>query len=198
MARDGDDAAVVPDPERPGVQFPRMLTLTQVKEILNVGMPTIYALLASQDLRGVQLGGSVCGGSVKTISPRTWNVPTKKRRTVSPPAPWRPGPAGTGTKRTTVQPFLEAPSAAFVRWQRLTDQGPPTAPRIVTWVSARMPSRHSKRPPRTLALTAPGSARSGGWRAGTRTSFPAPRRPLPKPVQHPGDAPRWAGRLNAN
>lgn len=57
MACDCEDAAVMPDPEWPGVQFPRMLTLAQVKEILNVGMPTIYALLASQDLRGVQLGG---------------------------------------------------------------------------------------------------------------------------------------------
>lgn len=47
----------MPDPERPGTQFPRMLTLAQVKEILNVGMPTLYALLASQELRGVQLGG---------------------------------------------------------------------------------------------------------------------------------------------
>jgi hypothetical protein len=34
-----------------------MLTPARGKEILNVGMPAIYALLASQDLRGVQLGG---------------------------------------------------------------------------------------------------------------------------------------------
>lgn len=34
-----------------------MLTLARVKDILNVGMPTIYALLSSGDLRGVQLGG---------------------------------------------------------------------------------------------------------------------------------------------
>lgn len=33
-----------------------MLTLAQVEEILNVRMPTIYALPASQDIRGVQLG----------------------------------------------------------------------------------------------------------------------------------------------
>ncbi|AOT05920.1 hypothetical protein ASPU41_20950 (plasmid) [Arthrobacter sp. U41] len=39
------------------MQFLRMLTLAQVKEILNVGMATVYALLASQGLRGVQLGG---------------------------------------------------------------------------------------------------------------------------------------------
>ena len=43
------------EPEKP--RFPRMLTLTQVKEILNVGMPTIYALLSSGELRGFQLGG---------------------------------------------------------------------------------------------------------------------------------------------
>ena len=57
MARDFEDAAVMPDPERPGAQFPRMLTLAQVKEILNVGMPTIYALLASGELRGCQITG---------------------------------------------------------------------------------------------------------------------------------------------
>lgn len=42
-------------PEKP--RFPRMLTLTQVNEILNVGMPTISALLSSGELRGLQLGG---------------------------------------------------------------------------------------------------------------------------------------------
>lgn len=39
-----------------GTRFPKMLTLTEVKEILNIGMPTIYSLLSSGDLRGVQLG----------------------------------------------------------------------------------------------------------------------------------------------
>jgi excisionase family DNA binding protein len=43
------------EPEMP--RFPRFLTLSQVKEILNVGMPTIYALLSSGELRGLQLGG---------------------------------------------------------------------------------------------------------------------------------------------
>lgn len=43
----------MPAPECPGVEFPRMLTLAQVKEILkNVGMPTIYALLASGSAGG--------------------------------------------------------------------------------------------------------------------------------------------------
>jgi excisionase family DNA binding protein len=45
------------DPDCTGLQLQPMLTLAQVKEILNVGMPTIYALLASSELRGVQLGG---------------------------------------------------------------------------------------------------------------------------------------------
>ncbi|MDQ0636407.1 excisionase family DNA binding protein [Arthrobacter pascens] len=42
-------------PEKP--KFPQFLTLSQVREILNVGMPTIYALLSSGELRGLQLGG---------------------------------------------------------------------------------------------------------------------------------------------
>ena len=57
MAPDSDEGANPQDPQRPGMPLPRMLTLAQVKEILNVGMPTIYALLASSELRGVQLGG---------------------------------------------------------------------------------------------------------------------------------------------
>ncbi|WP_427175248.1 helix-turn-helix transcriptional regulator [Arthrobacter sp. 92] len=57
MTRNSDEGEVVRDPERTGMQFPRMLTLAQVKKILNVGMPTIYALLGSQELRGVKVGG---------------------------------------------------------------------------------------------------------------------------------------------
>lgn len=34
-----------------------MLTLAQVTEILNVGMPALRTLLSSGELRGVQLGG---------------------------------------------------------------------------------------------------------------------------------------------
>jgi hypothetical protein len=52
MARDSDGGAGSRDPDR-SVPFPRMLTFDQVKEILNVGTSTIYALLASQELRGV-------------------------------------------------------------------------------------------------------------------------------------------------
>ena len=44
-----------PSPEEP--RFPRMLTLTQVKEILNVGMPAVYALVSSGELRALQLSG---------------------------------------------------------------------------------------------------------------------------------------------
>lgn len=43
------------EPERP--RFPRLLTLAQVKEILNVGMPALYAMLSSGELRGMQLSG---------------------------------------------------------------------------------------------------------------------------------------------
>jgi excisionase family DNA binding protein len=42
-------------PEKP--RFSQLLTLSQVREILNVGMPTVYALLSSGELRGLQLGG---------------------------------------------------------------------------------------------------------------------------------------------
>jgi excisionase family DNA binding protein len=43
------------EPEKP--RFPKLLTLAQVKEVLNVGMPTLYALLSSGELRGMQVGG---------------------------------------------------------------------------------------------------------------------------------------------
>ena len=57
MPKWSKDMAEMPttEPEKP--RFPQFLTLSQVKEILNVGMPTIYALLASGELRGLQLGG---------------------------------------------------------------------------------------------------------------------------------------------
>ncbi|WP_258061930.1 helix-turn-helix domain-containing protein [Arthrobacter sp. ZGTC412] len=38
-------------------RFARMLSLAEVKDVLNVGMPTVYALLRSGELRGVQIGG---------------------------------------------------------------------------------------------------------------------------------------------
>lgn len=38
-------------------RFSKMLSLGEVREILNVGAPTLYALLRSGELRGVQIGG---------------------------------------------------------------------------------------------------------------------------------------------
>ena len=57
MPKWSNDMAEMPTPEPGKPRFPRLLTLAQVKEILNVGMPTIYALLSSGELRGLQLGG---------------------------------------------------------------------------------------------------------------------------------------------
>jgi excisionase family DNA binding protein len=37
--------------------FPRMLTLDQVEEVLNLGKPLVYALVRSGELRAVQFGG---------------------------------------------------------------------------------------------------------------------------------------------
>lgn len=49
------EAMPAPEPRKP--RFAQLLTLSQVKDILNVGMPTLYALLSSGELRGLQLGG---------------------------------------------------------------------------------------------------------------------------------------------
>lgn len=57
MPKWSKDAAERPTPEPEKSRFPRFLTLAQVKEILNVGMPTMYALLSSGELRGMQLSG---------------------------------------------------------------------------------------------------------------------------------------------
>ncbi|WP_371419114.1 helix-turn-helix domain-containing protein [Pseudarthrobacter sp. NamE5] len=37
--------------------LPRMLSLEQVQEVLNLGMPSIYALVKSGELRAAQFGG---------------------------------------------------------------------------------------------------------------------------------------------
>lgn len=37
--------------------YPRMLTLDQVQEILNLGKPLVYALVKSGELRAAQFGG---------------------------------------------------------------------------------------------------------------------------------------------
>jgi excisionase family DNA binding protein len=50
---DETNQAQVPAP----MSFPRMLSLEQVQEILNLGMPSIYALVKSGELRAAQFGG---------------------------------------------------------------------------------------------------------------------------------------------
>lgn len=37
--------------------FPRMLTLDEVQEVLNLGKPLVYALVKSGELRAAQFGG---------------------------------------------------------------------------------------------------------------------------------------------
>ncbi|TLM83651.1 helix-turn-helix domain-containing protein [Pseudarthrobacter sp. NamE2] len=37
--------------------FPKMLTLEQVEEVLNLGKPLVYALVRSGELRAAQFGG---------------------------------------------------------------------------------------------------------------------------------------------
>ena len=37
--------------------FPKMLTLDEVQEILNLGKPLVYALVKSGELRAAQFGG---------------------------------------------------------------------------------------------------------------------------------------------
>lgn len=44
--------------------FPKMLTLDEVPEILNLGKPLVYALVKSGELRAAQFGGGVILGSV--------------------------------------------------------------------------------------------------------------------------------------
>jgi excisionase family DNA binding protein len=53
MAGQAEKNTAAPSPSR----FPKMLTLVQVQEILNIGMPALRALVASGELRAVQLGG---------------------------------------------------------------------------------------------------------------------------------------------
>ncbi|WP_442862060.1 helix-turn-helix domain-containing protein [Arthrobacter sp. H-02-3] len=48
------DAPAVP---AAGGELPRMLTLDQVKEVLNVNTPLVYALVRSGELRAAQFGG---------------------------------------------------------------------------------------------------------------------------------------------
>jgi len=57
MPKWSEDIEQIPAPEPEKPRFSQLLTLAQVREILNVGMPTLYALLSSGELRGLQLGG---------------------------------------------------------------------------------------------------------------------------------------------
>ena len=41
---------------RTSLPFPKMLTMAEVQEILNLGKPMVYALLRSGELRGAQFG----------------------------------------------------------------------------------------------------------------------------------------------
>ncbi|MDF2050266.1 helix-turn-helix domain-containing protein, partial [Arthrobacter sp. Cr_A7] len=55
MAKRTDEVttAAVPDT----APFPKMLTLDEVQEILNLGKPLVYALVKSGELRAAQFGG---------------------------------------------------------------------------------------------------------------------------------------------
>lgn len=57
MAQGSKDIEQMQPTELEKPRFPKLLTLAQVTEILNVGMPALRAQLASGELRGVQLGG---------------------------------------------------------------------------------------------------------------------------------------------
>ncbi|GAA2130898.1 hypothetical protein GCM10009825_12190 [Arthrobacter humicola] len=56
MARRTEDTDAPPTPAA-GLVLPRMLTLDQVKEVLNVNTPLVYALVRSGELRAAQFGG---------------------------------------------------------------------------------------------------------------------------------------------
>jgi len=55
MVKRTDDVNKVPAPG--AVPFPKMLTLDEVQEILNLGKPLVYALVKSGELRAAQFGG---------------------------------------------------------------------------------------------------------------------------------------------
>ena len=56
MARRTEDTDAPPTPAA-GPVLPRMLTLDQVKEVLNVNTPLVNALVRSGELRAAQFGG---------------------------------------------------------------------------------------------------------------------------------------------
>ena len=55
MAKRTGDENKTTDPSAP--PFSKMLTLDDVQEILNLGIPSIYALVKSGELRAAQFGG---------------------------------------------------------------------------------------------------------------------------------------------
>ncbi|MGO4188527.1 helix-turn-helix domain-containing protein [Pseudarthrobacter sp. TAF60_1] len=57
MPKSSNDIEEMPAFEPGQPRFPRLLTLAQVREILNVGMPAVYALVSSGELRALQLSG---------------------------------------------------------------------------------------------------------------------------------------------
>jgi excisionase family DNA binding protein len=58
MAKRAEDTEAPAAPAA-GVGLPRMLTLDQVKEVLNVNTPLVYALVRSGELRAAQFGGRI-------------------------------------------------------------------------------------------------------------------------------------------
>ena len=57
MPKSSKDIEETPAPLPETRRFAHLLTLAQVKEILNVGMPALYALVSSGELRALQLSG---------------------------------------------------------------------------------------------------------------------------------------------
>jgi excisionase family DNA binding protein len=55
VAKGINEVNKMPVPE--AVPFPKMLTLDEVQEILNLGKPLVYALVKSGELRAAQFGG---------------------------------------------------------------------------------------------------------------------------------------------
>ena len=57
MPKTSKDIEDMPAPLPEARRFAQLLSLAQVKEILNVGMPALYALVSSGELRALQLSG---------------------------------------------------------------------------------------------------------------------------------------------
>jgi excisionase family DNA binding protein len=55
MAKRTDDVNKTTGPG--SLPFPKMLTLDEVQEVLNLGKPLVYALVKSGELRAAQFGG---------------------------------------------------------------------------------------------------------------------------------------------